>query len=183
MRPLIYRLEMPKIAIYRPTSLPGYMQVVQTLQRAMHQLSAYRIDETLWPASQPLRIMYAFQSPDRLSYQLSTGGQTVIVGSTRFSRSTPTGRWIVEATLPVKVPEFAWDSGPMQDARIVDESGPGAEQVVSFFEASNGTPVWFRLVVDSQGLVREAEMRARGHFMDHRYFDLNAGFSILPPAI
>ena len=107
----------------------------------------------------------------------------MIVGSVRYSRSTPSGRWIVEATLPVRVPEFAWDSGPIQDARIVDASGPGAEQVISFFEAPYGNPVWFRLVFDGQGLIRQAEMRARGHFMDHRYFDLNAGFSILPPAV
>ena len=162
---------------------PDGTAVVQALQRAMHQLSAYRIDETLGPASRPLRTLYAFQSPDRLSYQLSTGGETVIVGTVRYSRSTPTGRWVVEDTLPIRVPDFAWDSAPIQDATIVDASGPGGEQVVSFFEAPYGSPVWFRLIVDGQGLVRQAEMRARGHFMDDRYFDLDAGFSIVPPVV
>lgn len=122
-------------------------------------------------------------APDRLSYQLSTGGETVIVGTVRYSRSTPTGRWVVEGTLPIRVPDFAWDSGPIQDARIVDASGPGSEQVVSFFEAPYGSPVWFRLFIDGQGLVRQAEMRARGHFMDDRYFDLDAGFSIVAPVV
>ncbi len=170
-------------AIFKLPRLPAPdgSAVVQTLQRAMHQLSNYRIDETLGPGSTPLRTTYAFQAPDRLSYQLSTGGQTVIVGAIRYSRSSPTGRWVTEATLPVKVPDFAWDSAPPQDATILDASGPGSEQVVSFFEAPFGSPVWFRLLVDSKGLVHQAEMRARGHFMDHRYFDLNAGFSIAPP--
>src|SRR5260370_11562159 len=77
----------------------------------MHQLSDYRIDETLGPSSQPLRTLYAFQSPDRLSYQLSTGGETVIIGSVRYSRSTPSERWVAESTLPINVPDFAWDSG------------------------------------------------------------------------
>ncbi len=172
-------------AVFKLPQLPAPdgTGVVQMLQRAMHQLHAYRIDETLGPASRPLRTLYAFQSPDRLSYQLSTGGETVIVGTVRYSRSTPTGRWVVEDTLPIRVPDFAWDSAPIQDATIVDASGPGGEQVVSFFEAPYGSPVWFRVIVDGQGLVRQAEMRARGHFMDDRYFDLDAGFSIVPPVV
>ena len=172
-------------AVFKLPRLPAHdgTAVVQALQRAMHQLSAYRIDQTLGPASRPLRTLYAFQSPDRLSYQLSTGGETVIVGTVRYSRSTPTGRWVVEDTLPIRVPDFAWDSAPIQDATIVDASGPGGEQVVSFFEAPYGSPVWFRVIVDGQGLVRQAEMRARGHFMDDRYFDLDAGFSIVPPVV
>ncbi len=162
---------------------PDGTAVMQTLQRGMHQLNGYRIDETLGPASQPLRTLYAFQSPDRLSYQLSTGGQTVIIGSVRYSRSTPTGRWVAEPTLPIHVPDFAWDSGPIHDARIVDPGEPGGEQVVSFFEAPYGSPVWFRLIVDDQGLVHEASMRARGHFMDQRYFDFDAALSIVPPVV
>ena len=162
---------------------PDGTAVMQTLQRAMHQLNAYRVDETLGPSSQPLRTLYAFQSPDRLSYQLSTGGETVIIGSCRYSRSTPTERWVAESTLPIHVPDFAWDSGPIQNAAVVDAGEPGGEQVVSFFEAPYGSPVWFRLVVDGQGLVRQAEMRARGHFMDQRYFDFDAAFSIVPPVV
>lgn len=65
----------------------------------------YRIDETLEPASRPLRTMYSFQSPDRLSYQLSTGGQTVIVGGPLVT--VDSDRSWVAATLPVTVPEFA----------------------------------------------------------------------------
>jgi len=166
-----------------PLPAPDGGAAVQTLQRAMHQLSGYRIRETLGPASQPLRTMYAFQAPDRLSYQLSTGGQTVIIGAVRYSRSTPTGRWMAEATLPVKVPVFAWDSGPIQDARIVDAGEPGGVQVVSFFEAPYGSPAWFRIVVDDHGLVHQADMRARGHFMDDQYFDFDAAFSIVPPVV
>ncbi len=172
-------------AIFKLPQLPAPdgTAVTQTFQRAMHQLNAYRIDETLGPSSLPLRTLYAFQSPDRLTYQLSTGGETVIIGSVRYSRSTPTERWLVESTLPIHVPDFAWDSGPIQDARVVDAGEPGGEQVVSFFEAPYGSPVWFRLVAGGQGLVRQAEMRARGHFMDQRYFDFDAAFSIVPPVV
>src|SRR5260370_17734808 len=111
-----------------------------------------------------MRTLDAFQSPDRVSYQLSTGVETVIIGSVRYSRSTPTERWGAESTLPIHVPDFAWDSGPIQNATVVDAGEPGGEQVVSFFEAPYGSPVWFNLVVDCQALVRHPEMRSRGHF-------------------
>src|SRR5260370_5261007 len=104
----------------------------------MHQLSDYRIDETLGPSSQPLRTLYAFQSPDRLSYQLSTGGETVIIGSVRYTRATPTERWVAESTLPIHVPDFAWDSGPIQDPRGVHAGGPVRDQVGSVFEDPSG---------------------------------------------
>lgn len=160
---------------------PDGTALIQSMQQAMHKLNTYRLDETLGPANVPLQTMYEFQAPDRLSYQLSTGGQTVIVGSIRYSRSNPTRPWLAEATPPIKVPEFAWDSAPILDARIVSATAPGGEQVVSFFEALNGSPVWFRLTIGGNGLVTQAEMRARGHFMDHRYFDLDGAFSIVPP--
>ncbi|HEV2034083.1 MAG TPA: hypothetical protein VGU71_07775 [Candidatus Dormibacteraeota bacterium] len=63
----------------------------------------------------------------------------------------------------------------------MDANRPGGEQVVSFFESPYGSPGWFRLFVDSNGFVRQAEMRARGHFMDDHYCDLDAAFSILAP--
>ena len=166
-----------------PLPAPDGNDLVRTMQRAMHNVTTYRIDEAVGPGSQPLRTSYAFQAPDRLRYQLSTGGETVIIGSVRYSRSTPTGNWTTEATLPVKVPDFAWDSGPIKNPRIAEASATTGDQVVSFYEAPYGSPVWFRIVVDGQGLVRQAEMRARGHFMDHRYYDLNSGPSILPPAV
>ena len=41
--------------------------------------------------------------------------------------------------------------------------------------------IWFRLWIDDQGLVRQTETRAIGHFMDHRYYDFDAPITIAPP--
>ena len=41
--------------------------------------------------------------------------------------------------------------------------------------------MWFRLWVDASGHVHRAEMRAPGHFMDHRYYDYDAPIPIEPP--
>jgi hypothetical protein len=58
--------------------------------------------------------------------------------------------------------------------------GPQAT-VVSFAGGQPGTPIWFRLWIDPQGLVRRAEMRAQGHFMNDHYYDFGAPFAISAP--
>jgi len=52
---------------------------------------------------------------------------------------------------------------------------------IAFAGGSSDLPVWFRMWVDASGLVHRAEMRAPGHFMDHRYFDYDAPITIEPP--
>jgi hypothetical protein len=53
--------------------------------------------------------------------------------------------------------------------------------VLSFVGGPGGTAIWFRMWVDPRGLVRRAEMRAIGHFMNHRYFSFGAPLQIEPP--
>ena len=52
----------------------------------------------------------------------------------------------------------------------------------AFFGPSDSAPIWFRLWVDADGLVRRAEMRAAGHFMDQRYGDFDAHLAIQAPS-
>jgi len=53
--------------------------------------------------------------------------------------------------------------------------------IISFAGGGPGAPIWFRLWVDPQGLVRRAEMRAPGHFMNDTYYDCDAPFTIVGP--
>jgi len=66
------------------------------------------------------------------------------------------------------------------DPKIVGKATvDGVPTTIVAFAAcgKQGLAIWFRLWVDGRGLVRQAHMRAIGHFMDHRYFDLTAGES------
>ena len=123
------------------------------------------------------------EAPDRLQYTLATGSETVFIGPTRYSRDTPTDHWTAEDTSPIHVPTLIWTQESIQGARIVgaDETDGVPTQVVAFFEELDGGPIWFRLWIDAQGFVRRAEMRAPGHFMDHRYFDFDGAISIVAP--
>ena len=153
----------------------------------MHQLQTFRIDEDLRPGLVPLFTTYSFQAPDRMSYQISTGSELVWIGTTRYLRDGPDQVWRVQETgFSLPVPRFSWDV--WGSARLLAPRLLGASQVenidtqvLSFFMEVAQAPIWFRLWVDAEGLVRRAEMRAQGHFMDHRYYDLDESFTIESP--
>jgi hypothetical protein len=156
---------------------------VDRVQRAMHALRTYQLDETLRPAAVPLQVTYAFQAPDRLSYRVSGGAETVIVGPTEYTRDGPAGPWHVQALPPVGVPSFVWDGAPVVAARSLGAAADGATalRALSFYEDLDGTPVWFELDVDGRDLVERASMRAQAHFMTHRYRDFDAPLTVAVP--
>ena len=162
--------------------------LLRQVQDRMHQLHTYHVDETLGPATPPLRAAYSFEAPDRMQLSFGNGETTVWVGPTRYTRDTLTGVWKAEdfgTSLPV--PSFVWDipdsGGTYVGAHIVgaDTVDGVKTEVLTFFLDLPQTPVWFRLWSDTSGLVRRASMRAQGHFMDHRYTDFDAAVSIEPP--
>jgi hypothetical protein len=162
---------------------PDGSDLVERVNDRMHELITYRLNEVLRPAQPPLRATYSFQAPDRLRIRLSTGAETVIVGDTRYRRDRPAEPWRRDSAVSPDVPSFIWD-GPFRAARLVRTEGEGKPslQVLSFLsERVSGTPIWFRLWVDREGLARRAEMRALGHFMDHRYYAFDQPIDIRPP--
>jgi hypothetical protein len=79
-----------------------------------------------------------------------------------------------------------WDFfRPFLDARVLGSARVEgvSTTIVAFFGDSGGLPVWFKLWIDARGLVHRAEMRAQGHFMDHRYYDFDAPIQIVPPNV
>jgi hypothetical protein len=93
----------------------------------------------------------------------------------------PGEAWSTEpGVTPHTEQSFAWDYPPTQllDPRIVATAQVDgvATKILAFFGPSESAPIWFRLWVDRDGLVRRAEMRAAGHFMDQRYDDFDVPF-------
>jgi copper transport protein len=160
---------------------PDARALFDRVQGAMHALRTYRLDETLRPAKVPLHVTYAFQAPDRVQYQVSGGGDTVIVGPQEFSRDGPAAPWTSVSMPAVQVPSYIWDGPPVVAPRDLGTTDGGALQVLSFYESLDSVPIWFELSVDAQGLVEQASMRAQAHFMTHRYYDFNAPLTISPP--
>jgi copper transport protein len=166
---------------------PEAAPLLDRMMTRMHALRTYRLEETLSSGGPSVVSRYAFQAPDRAGSITTTSEGTthvVWVGTTQYLR-TPGDDWSVSKGGPgQKVPSFIWDFfRPFRDVReIGHESVEGVgTSVVAFFGGSGGTPVWFKLWIDEGGRVRRAEMRAQGHFMDHRYFAFNEPVTIEPP--
>jgi len=151
----------------------------------MHGLRTYRLDETLSSGIAVVRSTYSFVAPDRMESVVGGKSEAIWVGTTRYTRDQPGASWEVQQGGPsIPVPSFIWDYfKPYRDISIMGwEPVDGMPTtIVSFFGQTGGTPVWFRLWVDPDGLVRLAQMRAPVHFMDHRYFDFDAAIRIEPP--
>jgi copper transport protein len=168
-----------------PTSDAG--DVVDRMMTRMHALRTYRLEETLSSGGPSVVSRYAFQRPDRAESSTETSEGTthvVWVGTTQYLR-TPGNDWSVSKGGPgQEVPSFIWDYfQPFRDVREVGKERVDGvtTSVMAFFGGSETTPVWFKLWIDGGGLVRRAEMRAQGHFMDHRYFAFNEPVTIEPP--
>jgi hypothetical protein len=167
---------------------PDGTALLQRVQDTMHRLHTYHVDETLGPASPPLRSRYTFEAPNRMQVDLDHGASSVWVGPTRYSRDATSAPWRTESVgSGLAVPTFVWDvqqaGGTYVGAHLVGtEADDGVQtQVLAFFMNAGQTPVWFRLRVDNSGLVHQASMRAEGHFMDHRYGDFDALLTVEPP--
>ncbi len=178
----------PAVFIVPSLPAPSGEQVLNQMQATMGSLTSYRLDESLYSGlGTTIRTNYAFATPNSFESRGINSGKTfgiVWIGDTRWLRK-PNGTWEVEqgASAP-PVPSYIWDYfKPYRDVRVIGsetvEGVPTTE--IAFAGGQQDLPVWFRLWVDTQGLVHREEMRAPGHFMDHRYYDFDTPITIFPP--
>ena len=164
---------------------PDGSEVVERAQRRMHELRSYRQVEVLSAGlGVRTRTFYAFLAPNSYTARGPDGWETIVIGDTRYRRPSSEAAWEKHTGGPeLDVPKFIWDYFlPAVAPRIIgSEEVDGARTQVVAFAGTGSVPIWFRLWVDHEGLVHRAEMRAQGHFMDHRYFDFDAPIEIAPP--
>jgi hypothetical protein len=115
-------------------------------------------------------------APDKLSYTIPRGAQGVIVGSRRWDRSTPNGKWIESPQTPVTQPAPLWQSAV--DAHVVAQTK--AAWRVTFFDPR--TPAWFEIIVAKRTFrTLDARMITTAHFMHERYGPFDAPLAVRPP--
>ncbi|MDP8978489.1 MAG: copper resistance protein CopC [Actinomycetota bacterium] len=163
---------------------PDGQGLLDELNDHMARVDSLRYEEVLGPLDPRLRSTVEIVAPDRIDFRILTlDRETIRIGKTFYQRRGD-GGWEVEQGGPsVEVPSYIWDYPDKVAPRIIGTERVDAEttDVVSFFIDHSSGPIWYRLWVDDEGLVRRAEMRARGHFMDHRYYDFGAPITIKPP--
>jgi len=184
------RVKGPKggIASFRLPTLPAQdgSALLDRAQERIHRLTTYRLYETLSSGlGTTIPAQYEYEAPNRLRSLVSGRTESIWIGTDRYSRDHPGGSWQLQQGGPsIPVPSFIWDYfKPFVDPRIIGaatvEGVPTT--IVSFTDGQKGTPIWFRLWIDPQGLVRRAEMRAPGHFMNDRYYDFDGPITVTAP--
>ena len=114
-------------------------------------------------------------APDRLSYRLGDGYQSVIIGGRRWDRA-PHGRWIESPQTPVRQPVPFWQSET--DAHVISETRTTTR--ITFYDPR--TPAWFAITVDKRTLrTLDLRMTTTSHFMHERYGPFDAPLEIRPP--
>jgi hypothetical protein len=176
------------VASFRLPELPAPdgSSLLDRAQEQIHQLQTYRLYETLSAGlGTTIPATYEYQAPDRLRSLVNGETESIWIGTDRYTRDHPRGPWQVEKGGPsIPVPAFIWDYfKPFVDPHILGKGTVDGVRttIVSFTDGQKGTPIWFRLWIDPEGLVRRAEMRAPGHFMNDRYYDFDEPITISAP--
>lgn len=114
---------------------------------------------------------------------MENGQHTVRIGEYLFTRRDPDDDWEIRSAPRLEVPNHIWDlPGPVAVRRVDREIIDGVPtDVISFMIQAGDRPIWYRLWVDESGLVPRAQMRTRGHFMDHTYHAFNEPVTIRAP--
>ena len=125
--------------------------------------------------------LWKIVAPDRLSYRIHGGGESIVIGGRRWSRFTSAGPWQLTPQLPVRQPLPAWVD--VSDAYVLGTSSVDGKPAwhISFFDPA--TPGWFSIFVDERSFhTVEIHMVAAAHFMRDVYGPFDAPLSIVPPA-
>ena len=166
--PETFRFELPAVL---PPSAAGMFAAVT---RTMESLRTYRFDEDLTSGVGALsRSTWEVQAPDRMRFRTSDGFRAVVVGRSRWDFRG--GRWQRSAYSRLDLPSYMWDGA--RGARIL----PGSRRTLVVFDREP-VPAWFKLTIDDQNHVVDAEMLAPSHFMRQRFYDFNVPLTIEPPA-
>ena len=120
-------------------------------------------------------------APDRLSYRVHGGEESVLIGGRRWTRFTSGGRWQLTPQFPVRQPLPAWVS--VRDAYVLGATSVAGRPAwhISFFDPA--TPGWFSILLDEKSFhTLDVRMIAAAHFMHDRYGPFDAPLSIVPPS-
>lgn len=150
----------------------------------MESLRTYRVEETLAPPRPPIVTDYAFRAPDRMHLRSSRGFELIATGDAQYRRTKANREWQVSRGAPaIDVPLLAWEGfEPLTVKEVGRETLDGIEtRIISYFTGDQRAPIWFRLWIGPDGLVRRMEMRAEAHFMDHRFSGFDAPLTIEAP--
>lgn len=176
-----------------PLELPGRRAsapLLASIDRAMNGLTSYREQQTLSGGGPAYEFRSEQRAPDRMRYTLvSPGGlprETILIADRRWDRELGGHQagWVAsQGGAPIVVPSFEYAAKPASIRIIGRESAADGERdVIAFRDGARGTPVYYRLWVDTAShRVHRYVMMAFGHYMRGTYAAFDAAIEISAP--
>jgi copper transport protein len=166
-----------RFAIPSSWPAPAATGLVNRASARFRALRSVRYRENLTSSPQrKISTLWTQVAPDRLQYSIRGGADGILIGDTRWDRTTPGGPWVKSAFQPIAAPAPIWPRIP-SNARVVAKTKDG--YVVSLLDRS--IPAWFRIDFDRKLRPRTLDMTAAAHFMHHDYLSFNRPLKIRPP--
>jgi hypothetical protein len=125
---------------------------------------------------------WSLKAPNEVEYRIKGGADAVILGTKRWDRDKPHGRWRRSEQLPaLRVPQPAWGS-IATNAQVLGSGSVSGTPVWIVSFANPTTPAWFTAWIDKRTYrPLQLRMTAAAHFMFHRYTAFNQPLTITPP--
>jgi copper transport protein len=152
---------------------PDATALLARVTHAFRQASSIVFDESLRSSpANGIVTRFTLKAPSGLSYVIRGGAQAIVIGTRRWDRTTPTGRWVETQQSPLQVTQPYWHEPT--NAHLV---APGT---ITFLDRS--IPAWFRVTIGAHSRPTVMHMTAASHFMVDRYRSYDAPVTLSPPS-
>ena len=169
--PLRVQIDGRKLVFNLPTTAPNGQALLARVGRALRDARTVVFEETL--ASSPTNsevTHFELVAPDRLSYRTRGGASAVVIGSRRWDRLTPGGRWVPSQQSRLDVMQPFWRAS--RNVHVI------APDVLTFLDPSSLE--WFKFTLVG-GQLKRVAMTAAAHFMVDRYEGFDGPVTVSPP--
>jgi hypothetical protein len=160
-------------------ALPSGTSLFRRVTRTMNRLRTLRyVEELTSGVGAGQTSTFEVRAPNRMRFRSAGGFRSIIIGRTRWDFHD--GRWERSPFPGLRAPNYMWDGAG--NARVLGRATHRGRSVavLSVYDR-RPVPAWFRLLVDAEDRVVDAEMLAPSHFMRQRFSSFNAPISIEPP--
>jgi copper transport protein len=152
-------------------SAPDARALLARVTHAYRSSKTIVFDETLASnASNATTTRFTIVAPNRLSYRTHGGPSAIVIGATRWDRTSDRAPWVRSGQSPLDATQPYWTAPT--NAHLV------APSTITFLD--RGIPAWFRVTV-ARGRPTVQHMTAAAHFMTDRYVGFDVPVDISPP--
>jgi copper transport protein len=151
---------------------PDATAAIRAFERRYRAFDSVEYVERL--ASDPTNVVvssWRLEAPDKVRYSIAGGGDAIVIGTHRWDRNAPDGKWVESPQARLTQPDPPWSFAA--NAHLV------APHTITFADPT--IPAFFELTLRPDGKPHVIRMTAAAHFMTDSYVRFDSGQPLRPP--